>query len=76
MLGGLAASQILGALNRTVTQRTQTVEFSFAGKQGVGTVLKERIFRPGASLQWNELLKHATGEGLTAKYFAEQFCGN
>ena len=76
MLGGLAASQILGALNRTVAHRNQTVEFSFAGNQGVGTVLKERIFRPGASLQWNELLKQATGEGLTAKYFAEQFCGN
>ena len=76
MLGNLSSSQYLGALNRSVLKRTQTAEFSFAGRPEVGTYLREKVFRPGASLQWNDLLKHATGEGLTAKYFAEQFCGN
>ena len=76
MLGSLAASQILGSLNRSVVSRAATEEFSFVGKTDVGKFLKERIFRPGASLHWNELLRRATGEGLTAKYFAEQFCGN
>jgi peptidyl-dipeptidase A len=75
MLGNLAASQFLGALNRVVLKRNVTAEFSFSGKPDVGMYLEEKIFRPGARLQWNDLLKHATGEGLTAKYFAEQFCG-
>jgi peptidyl-dipeptidase A len=75
MLGQLAASQILGALGRTVAGKTKTEEFSFAGNPGVGTMLKEKIFRPGASLYWDDLLQQATGERLTAKYFAEEFCG-
>ena len=75
MLGNLSASQYLGALNRFVLKRNVTAEFSFAGRPDVGKFLEEKVFRPGASLQWNDLLKHATGEGLTAKYFAEQFCG-
>ena len=75
MLGNLAASQILGALGRTVAGKARTEEFSFAGNQGVGSMLKEKVFRPGASLFWNDLLIHATGERLTAKYFAEEFCG-
>jgi hypothetical protein len=28
---------------------------------------------PGASLRWDELMKYATDEPLTAKYFAEEF---
>ncbi len=75
MLGNLVASQILGALGRSVAGKAHTEEFSFAGNQGVGTMLKDKVFRPGASLYWNDLLIHATGEGLTAKYFAEEFCG-
>lgn len=76
MLGNLAASQYLGSLNRVVLKRNVTAEFSFAGKPEVGKYLEENVFRPGARLQWNDLLKHATGEGLTAKFFAEQFCGD
>ncbi len=75
MLGTLAASQLLGSLNRTVLGQNVTAEFSFAEKPEVGTFLREKVFRPGARLYWNDLLKYATGEGLTAKYFAEQFCG-
>jgi peptidyl-dipeptidase A len=62
-------------LNRVVLKNDVTAEFSFCVKSEVGKYLEEKVFRPGASLQWNDLLKHATGEGLTAKYFAEQFCG-
>jgi peptidyl-dipeptidase A len=74
MLGHLAASQILGALGRTVAGKSKTEEFSFAGDQGIGTMLTNKIFHPGASIYWNDLLLKATGERLTAKYFAEEFC--
>jgi len=50
-------------------------EISFAGKPKIGDYLKQKIFIPGTSYQCNDLLKHATGEGLTAKYFANEFVG-
>jgi len=74
MLGRLAASQILNALNRKVRQQEHTVEFSFAKQPAVGSYLKTNIFAPGMRLHWNELLKEATGEGLTARFFTEQYC--
>jgi peptidyl-dipeptidase A len=74
MLGRLAASQILNALNRKVRQQEHTVEFSFAKQPAVGSYLKTKIFAPGMRLHWNDLLREATGEGLTARYFTEQYC--
>jgi peptidyl-dipeptidase A len=73
MLGGLASSQILNALVRQVMKQDAVSEISFAGKPEVGKFLTDKIFKPGASYQWNELLKRATGEELTPKYFAEEF---
>ena len=35
--------------------------------------MREKIFGPGNLHAWNELTKLATGEPLTAKYFARQF---
>jgi peptidyl-dipeptidase A len=74
MLGRLATCQILNALNRKVRQQERTVEFSFAGLPEVGSYLKTNVFAHGTRLHWNDLLKQATGEGLTARYFAEQYC--
>ena len=73
MLGDLAASQILNSIVRKVMKQDTFTEISFAGKPAIGNYLKEQIFAPGASLQWNDLLKQATGEELTPKYFAEEF---
>ncbi len=35
--------------------------------------MKEKIFMPGARYYWNDMIEKATGEKLTAKYYAEQF---
>jgi hypothetical protein len=37
--------------------------------------MKERVFAPGRSLQWNALTKFATGQELNAKAFAADFQG-
>lgn len=74
-LGELAASQITNTIVRTVERQNAFAEISFAGKPEIGDYLKQKIFMPGASYQWNDFLKQATGEGLTAKYFAEEFVG-
>jgi peptidyl-dipeptidase A len=46
---------------------------SFVGEKAVGTYLKEKVFRPGARYKWNDMIERATGEKLTAKYYAKQF---
>jgi peptidyl-dipeptidase A len=75
VLGELTASQIMNTIVRTVEKKDVFAEISFAGKPEIGDYLKQKIFFPGAKYQWNDLLKYATGEGLTAKYFAEEFVG-
>jgi len=39
----------------------------------VGQYMQARVFAPGATLGWNELTKHATGQDLNAKAFAAEF---
>lgn len=68
LLGELMASQISARARRGVPQGR-----SIAGRPEVGAFLREQIFSPGASLDWNQLLVHATGEGLTPRYFVEEF---
>ncbi len=72
-LGELAASQILSAIIRDVVKQETFSEISFAAKPEIGKFLKEKIFFPGSSYYWNDLLKHSTGEGLTPKYFVAEF---
>lgn len=38
-----------------------------------GKFLDEKVFKPGNSLNWNELIKHATGKKLDAKSWLKQF---
>ncbi|HCV43071.1 MAG TPA: peptidase M3 [Bacteroidetes bacterium] len=76
LLGEMAASQILNAIVTRVEKLPAIAEISFAQKPAIGEFLKTQVFMPGASLHWSDLLKHATGEGLTPKYFAEEFTGN
>jgi peptidyl-dipeptidase A len=74
MLGEMVASQLTAAIAGLVGQK-DSFEISFAGKPEVGDFLKTKIFQPGASLRWDDLLKFATGEKLTAAYFAREFTG-
>ena len=46
---------------------------SYYGKTEVGDYFKEKVFHPGARYSWNEMIEKATGEKLTARYYAEQF---
>lgn len=49
---------------------------AMCGRPEVGAYLKERVFRPGNLYSWNELTRRATGEKLTARYFAEESIGS
>jgi peptidyl-dipeptidase A len=68
LLGELLASQLYGYIAANITDNQ-----SFVGEKAVGTYLKEKIFLPGARYYWNDMIEKATGEKLTAKYYAKQF---
>jgi peptidyl-dipeptidase A len=68
LLGELLASQLYNYITTNVAKNQ-----SFAGEKAVGDYLKEKVFMPGARYYWNDMIEKATGEKLTAKYYAKQF---
>ncbi len=68
LLGELLASQLYSYMTANITQN-----LSLVGEKAVGDYLRENVFLPGARYSWNEMIEKATGEKLTAKYYAKQF---
>lgn len=68
LLGDLLASQLYNYITTNVTKNQ-----SLVADKAVGNYLKEKIFLPGARYSWNDMIEKATGEKLTAKYYAKQF---
>ena len=68
LLGDLLASQLYNYITTNVTKNQ-----SLVGDKAVGNYLKEKVFLPGARYSWNDMIEKATGEKLTAKYYAKQF---
>jgi len=73
LMGQLLASQLTHYIGRDVLKVNDIYGQSFVGRKEVGAYLKERVFMPGMTLPWNDMIEKATGEKLTAKYYAEQF---
>ncbi|QQR74498.1 MAG: M2 family metallopeptidase [Holophagales bacterium] len=73
LLGQLLASQLAHTIGRDVLKVADVYGQSFVGRPEVGAYLQERVFKPGMTLPWNDMIEKATGEKLTAKYYAEQF---
>jgi len=68
LLGELLASQLYYYISANITKNK-----SFVGEKTVGDYLKEKVFMPGARYYWNDIIEKATGEKLTARYYAKQF---
>jgi len=73
LLGELLASQLYYYIVGKVIKSDDYKFQSFAGNKEVGNYLKDKIFMPGSKWYWNEMIEKATGEKLTAKYYAKQF---
>jgi peptidyl-dipeptidase A len=73
MMGELFASQVHHAIARDVYKGADPNTVIYVGNKEVGEFMRKRVFAPGRTLSWNELTKHATGEGLNPKAFAEDF---
>src|SRR5664279_4644426 len=70
LLGELLASQLNHYLASNVL-KSNDFKQSYYGKTEVGAYLKKNIFMPGERYYWNDMIGKATGEKLTAKYYAE-----
>src|SRR5262249_36283620 len=66
LLGELTASQIERAIE-SATGRPLT------GNPAAGNFLRQRWFRPGASLRWDALVETATGKPLSPDDFVKEF---
>jgi len=67
-LGELMAAQMRNYIIENITNSEM-----FKGNPKVGDYLKEKIFKPGARFEWNEMIEKATGEGLNPKHFANRY---
>lgn len=71
-MGELFASQVYFALAKSIGQDGME-DLSFAGRKEIGQFMIDKIFAPGMRYKWDDLMQRATGEKLTAKYYAKQF---
>lgn len=69
LLGTVAASQFRQAVER------QAGEGALVGRPEAGWFLVDRVFRLGARLPWQDLLRQATGEPLNPERFVADFVG-
>ena len=72
LMGELLASQLDNYIKVNILKTKEKV-VSFVGKKEVGDYLKTKVFAPGTRYFWNDMIEKATGEKLTAKYYAKQF---
>ncbi len=73
MLGELLASQLGAYIAKNVVAIAPGEVYSPCDQPEVGRYLDEKVFKPSARYRWDEMITRATGEPLTAKYFADEF---
>ncbi len=71
-LGELFASQLYFTLAKLVG-KDGSQSISFNNQEEIGKFLIKNIFSVGAKYRWEEMIKNATGEPLSPKYYALQF---
>jgi peptidyl-dipeptidase A len=73
MLGELLASQLHNHITRKILKLESDENLSYIDRRELGGFLRDKVFEAGAVYHWNEMIKRATGEHLTPKYFVAQF---
>jgi Oligoendopeptidase F len=73
LMGELLASQLYYYIAEKVLKSAHPESESFTNKPAAGKFLVDKVFKPGTRYSWNAMIEHATGEKLTAKYYARQF---
>ena len=71
-MGELFASQMHHYIVKNITRSGDMAFDSYTGCPEVGRWLTENIFAPGKLHPWNEMISRATGEKLTAAWWANE----
>jgi peptidyl-dipeptidase A len=72
MMGELLAAQMRAVLVKLAHHTGPAYNLNYAKHKEFGNFFREKIFKPGATLPWPQFVKEATGEPLTASYFAAE----
>lgn len=75
LLGEIVASQLQHTIDSRVLNGAGAIETGYVNEKRVGEYLREKVFKPGSSVHWNELLVDATGEKLNPQYLVNQLIG-
>ena len=73
LLGELLASQLHHYIAVNINKTTDLQNVSYTNNAEIGKFLLSKVFAPGKKYLWNDMIEKATGEKLTAKYYALQF---
>jgi len=71
LLGELSASQLGAALRRELPNGGNPR--GFVGQDALGAFFRERVFKRGGTLHWQQLLAEATGSRLSPSCFLDEF---
>ena len=72
LLGEIVASQLQHTIDYHVLNGVGVATTGYVDEKRVGEYLREKVFKPGSSVHWNELLVDATGEKLNPQYLVNQ----
>jgi len=75
LLGELLASQFSYYVTEKVLKQSNIKTQSYTANRAIGKYFSEKVFKPGRTMYWNDMIEKATGEKLTARYYARQFVG-
>ena len=73
LMGELLASQLLHHIATHVLEAGEGPGVGLANHSEVGEYLRTKVFEPGKTLPWNDMIEAATGEPLNPVHYAEQF---
>jgi peptidyl-dipeptidase A len=70
LMGELFAAQLHRAIVSNALHSTDPNAI-YVGNKAVGEFMKSKVYAPGRTLEWNEMIRQATGEPLSPKAFAD-----
>ncbi len=73
LMGALLASQLNHYITNNILEKNSGYDQSYVNRKDVGEYFINKVFYPGRSVDWKEMITKATGEKLTAKYYAKDF---
>ncbi|HBX52677.1 MAG: hypothetical protein A2275_17460 [Bacteroidetes bacterium RIFOXYA12_FULL_35_11] len=73
LMGELLASQFYFQIAEKILKSSDVNKLSYTSNKEIGKYFIDKVFAPGSLFQWNTMIEKATGEKLTAKYYAKQF---